>query len=199
MGNDLRVIKTERAIREAFISLVEEKGYGHVTIRDITTRAMINRNTFYLHYQDKADLLRAIVHEVLGTQQEKLRIPAPEMTALDQDVVVAGLQSVLNVIYEEVEFYRILLTDDSLGSSLGWLRKLLKDNFHKMLTPEFTVDPLAFEFACSGLFGIIEQWIIYDNATIREISATVGRLFLQCIRQSTDAEPQSAQKTSAAV
>ena len=36
-------------ILEAFINLVEEKGYEHVTVSDIANQAMINRATFYAH------------------------------------------------------------------------------------------------------------------------------------------------------
>lgn len=37
MSEDLRVLKTKKAIKEAFISLVEEKGYSHVLIKLDTT------------------------------------------------------------------------------------------------------------------------------------------------------------------
>lgn len=59
--NDLRYIKTERAIREAFFALLEEGEFEKITVKDITERALINRNTFYLHYRDKFDLINSIL------------------------------------------------------------------------------------------------------------------------------------------
>ena len=56
-GNDLRVLKTKKIIKETFMQLVEEKGYSRVTVSEITERALINRNTFYLHYYDKEDVV----------------------------------------------------------------------------------------------------------------------------------------------
>lgn len=53
---DLRVLKTDRSIRESFITLLGEKPYERVTVQDILDRAMINRKTFYNHYRDKDDL-----------------------------------------------------------------------------------------------------------------------------------------------
>jgi len=35
---------------------VIEKGYEHVSVRDITERVGIDRTTFYLHFKDKHDL-----------------------------------------------------------------------------------------------------------------------------------------------
>ncbi len=49
---DLRVLRTRKTIKEAFVELMEEKGFDAITVKDITTRAGINRGTFYAHYQD---------------------------------------------------------------------------------------------------------------------------------------------------
>ena len=41
---DLRYVKTERAIRDAFFELLEESEFDKVSVTDITQRAQINRN-----------------------------------------------------------------------------------------------------------------------------------------------------------
>ena len=56
-NTDLRIIRTKESIREALVELIEEKGFEAITVKDITTRAKINRGTFYAHYQDKYDLM----------------------------------------------------------------------------------------------------------------------------------------------
>ena len=63
--NDERVIKTKKLIKTALSELIQEKGFDHVSITDLTQRANINRGTFYLHYQDKYDLLEKFENEVL--------------------------------------------------------------------------------------------------------------------------------------
>lgn len=60
MGTDLRVRRTKYAIKQAFYTLLEEKPFEKITISDIAKEAMINRGTFYLHYQDKYDLLQSL-------------------------------------------------------------------------------------------------------------------------------------------
>lgn len=49
--------RTECAIVKAFWSLLEEKPYGSITVRDIVSRCRIHRNTFYYHFQDVPALL----------------------------------------------------------------------------------------------------------------------------------------------
>lgn len=46
--HDLRVIKTRRLIKDAFVKLSGEKGFKNITVNDISDKAMINRSTFYL-------------------------------------------------------------------------------------------------------------------------------------------------------
>ncbi|PKG22627.1 TetR/AcrR family transcriptional regulator [Niallia nealsonii] len=62
---DLRVIRTKEAIRDALIELIDEKGFEAITVKDITTRAKINRGTFYAHYQDKFDLMTKCEEEIM--------------------------------------------------------------------------------------------------------------------------------------
>ena len=63
---DLRVVRTQKAIREAFLKLLNERRYEQITIQDISEEAMINRNTFYLHYTDKEDLLTKLSDKCLN-------------------------------------------------------------------------------------------------------------------------------------
>lgn len=42
---------------EALISLLGEKEFQYVTIKEICARADVNRSTFYLHYENIGDLL----------------------------------------------------------------------------------------------------------------------------------------------
>lgn len=60
---DLRILRTRRLIEEAFKELMENKGIDDVTVRDIATKAMINRATFYAHFADKYELFGFIVRD----------------------------------------------------------------------------------------------------------------------------------------
>lgn len=60
---DRRVVKTQDAIKKAFLELMQEKKFDSITIQDISDRADINRATVYLHYLDKFDLLDKIMEE----------------------------------------------------------------------------------------------------------------------------------------
>ena len=59
--NDLRVIKTEQHIEQAFLALLQQKPYRAITVQDILDTAAINRSTFYRHYASKEALAEKMV------------------------------------------------------------------------------------------------------------------------------------------
>lgn len=62
---DLRIQKTEKAIREVFLDLRKRLPLEKVKVRDICQRAMINTSTFYNHYRDVHDLSDRLENELL--------------------------------------------------------------------------------------------------------------------------------------
>ena len=127
MKEDKRVIRTKNTIKEVFISLVEEKGYSKVSVKDIDKKAKINRNTFYLHYLDKEDLIDKIIFEVLESQNDELDSLTKQYLLIPEKQISIYLTNILKMISKEIEFYRILITDPCLS---GYLTKL-KDTFKK--------------------------------------------------------------------
>lgn len=69
---DLRIIKTQKAIREAFIDLLVVKDYDDITIQDILQKALINRATFYKYYSGKSDLAGQMIDEFKEKIQQLL-------------------------------------------------------------------------------------------------------------------------------
>ena len=56
---------TKKAMKEAFIELLDERPLNKITVKDIVEACGINRNSFYYHYQDLPALLEEIIEERL--------------------------------------------------------------------------------------------------------------------------------------
>ncbi|MGH2551495.1 MAG: TetR/AcrR family transcriptional regulator [Thermomicrobiales bacterium] len=54
---DPRARRTRKLLLEAALALAAERDFSGITIRDITELVEVNRTTFYLHFQDKDDLI----------------------------------------------------------------------------------------------------------------------------------------------
>lgn len=62
--SDPRIERTRRQIVDALLSLMEQQSYQKIKISDITNRADIARQTFYLHFKRKDDVLLDYIDEV---------------------------------------------------------------------------------------------------------------------------------------
>ena len=63
---DLRIRKTQAAIREAFFEIRRKQPLEKIKVRTICQRAMINTSTFYNHYRDVQDLSDKLENELLA-------------------------------------------------------------------------------------------------------------------------------------
>ena len=61
---DLRIIKTEKALYEGLLNLMKDKSFEEINVVDICNAALINRSTFYDHFNDKYELLQALMDDM---------------------------------------------------------------------------------------------------------------------------------------
>jgi AcrR family transcriptional regulator len=62
---DRRIQKTQRLLHEALFSLIHEKHYDAIVVKEILDRANVGRSTFYTHFRDKDELLVSGIHDML--------------------------------------------------------------------------------------------------------------------------------------
>ncbi len=64
---DLRIVKTHKALVDAFIELLGEKRFEDITVNELCERAMVRRATFYKHFADKFEFFAFVIR----TKQEE--------------------------------------------------------------------------------------------------------------------------------
>ena len=75
---DLRVVKTGEAIKNAFKAMICEMPAEKITVKELTERARIHRKTFYLHYNSIEALyeeMLKIIAEGYYEEMDRLSIP----------------------------------------------------------------------------------------------------------------------------
>jgi AcrR family transcriptional regulator len=72
---DPRVTRTRHYLMQSLCDLMGEKEFDQITVQQITERAIINRATFYAHFDDKYKLLENMVqhsfHEMLDSKIDR--------------------------------------------------------------------------------------------------------------------------------
>ncbi len=63
---DRRVQRTRAALRDALLSLLADRGWDDVSVQDICEQANVGRSTFYMHFQNKEQLLEGGLSDLRG-------------------------------------------------------------------------------------------------------------------------------------
>lgn len=127
---DRRTQKTNKAIVDAFTSLLEQKRYSKITIQEIIDQADIGRSTFYSHFETKDELLKTMCTDIFDHIFE-LSLPSED----SHDFLKA------NVSYYTVITHMLYHIKDNaavikgvLGSESGELfMKYFKEYFNKQI------------------------------------------------------------------
>ncbi len=113
---DLRIIRTDRRIRETFLQLIDEVGFDAVTIKLLTDRAEVNRGTFYHHYADKYELLERMTNEIFEKIEATFEREIPfVLINKTEDSPYRRIIPFLTFLYEHRTLMRILLSPVSDG------------------------------------------------------------------------------------
>lgn len=115
MAEDRRTRRTRRALGDALVELVLERGFAALTVEDITERADVARATFYSHCRDKEDLFTRVTTELLEELGERLR------PLVAEDAVGFTGKPVLELFRharERRDLYRIVLRGEGDGRPL---------------------------------------------------------------------------------
>ncbi|MDQ7198406.1 TetR/AcrR family transcriptional regulator [Staphylococcus aureus] len=86
MGYKRKTVLTQRNIKNALVSLLENNKFDFITINQIVEEAEITRSTFYRYYDDKYELISEIGEEILEhihKERQKIDENASEKNLLD--------------------------------------------------------------------------------------------------------------------
>lgn len=118
---DLRIVKTRKNIREAFLKLRLNNPLEKIKVKEVCELALINKTTFYKHYQDIYALSEEIENETISSimnsfsQMNSLfSDPAGFIRGLYQafkshgELIITLFSGRMNVLIEKVERQLIL-------------------------------------------------------------------------------------------
>ncbi|AIQ36354.1 TetR family transcriptional regulator [Paenibacillus sp. FSL R5-0345] len=158
---DLRILKTRKAIKEAFLMLVQTKGYERITIQDIAEKAMINRNTFYLHYVDKPDLMEKLCQESIGKLNVCINLERSDSDEMNRDTFISILSETFKVIEADIVFFKTMLSQNGYPNFSTYIKEALKSIMLSGFGDDYNNQKMriGLEYIISGLVGVICMWI----------------------------------------
>jgi AcrR family transcriptional regulator len=169
---DPRYVRTEAAIRSAFLELVREVPVASVTASSVCRRAGISRNAFYLHHSGVAALYAAMVDELLADVRGACLASAERVSA-SGDIDEGFMSSVLSALVLHEELLRALLPSDD-----GAIAKRIADGMADAYVEAGLVlseqgDSFEHRLRCTfsawALMGFMQRWFSLTDRPIPEM------------------------------
>ncbi len=174
--NDLRVIKTRRGLREAFLHLLVEKGYDAISIQDIATKAQTARVTFYRHYKNKEALLIDCIDTIYESLAERIRQSPNAEFQQGYSPALAFYQQ----IDQDGKIYRLLIKSRAGQLLTKRLIELFAERIKSQIEVRFPaeqllapIDILANHIACA-VVGLTNWWIEHEKPYSAEYMAQIS-------------------------
>lgn len=180
---DLRVIRTRQRIKDSFLELMNTIGFSKITIENLTKKALISRNTFYLHYTDKYDLLDQLEAEMLnGVRNIIMEMPIETIvvTGLGNERIFAVILRVFEYIKEHDAFFTLFMGKNGDPAFLNKLHETIKSVFVSKNMASLLKVPE--QYAIALIIGIqtsfIKEWL---NSGMKETPTEIVTIILSIV------------------
>ena len=176
MKEDLRITKTRKVLFETLVLLMKEKSFEEIKVSDICKKALINRSTFYSHYQDIYALLEEFEDEILDMldnafdEYNAARKMATDMPYIDH---------VLKNLKENESTYKMILTSnypvqfiDKLKSYING--RILKDIKLNGLSSNQKIKLMEIDMMTNAFVHLVVDYMRGKvDATFAELSSVI--------------------------
>lgn len=164
---DPRVRRTRQLIVDAFTALLSEKGFAALTVQDVTSRAQINRATFYAHFPDKYALLEHAMGWGFRNELEKRVLNACHFSLDNLQVLIATVCDFLQRLHKhcgthDPQFQALVeaqVREQVYGLVLHWIESLEAQPQNQISRER------AATAASWTIYGLAMAWVSEKRAT----------------------------------
>jgi AcrR family transcriptional regulator len=181
---DPRVRRTHRMLRDALVSLILEKDYASISIKEITDRAEVAYITFYRHFESLDQLLMEVLEEGLAELMNHIETLARQS---DTSALETEGRLIFEYVEQKADLFRILFKSQSVTRVRKKVVRNIAAIFQKSCLPlarsnnAVTVSITSNHIATS-LLALIEWWL--DNR-MTPAAAQMGKVYRSLIIDST--------------
>lgn len=122
--------RTAQLIKTNLLALLDEKTLDKITVHDLCEKSMIQRSTFYNHYQDKYQVLEEINHELVLTVDKHLE---KRFSATEIDTILYTIIADIN----QEQFLKMITIQEGPVNLRKKLKELLKVRFKAFLEQHY--------------------------------------------------------------
>ena len=152
---------TKMAIVKAFEELARVKNVDRITVKEITDKCQISRNTFYYHFKDIYDVLEEMLNQRVEQMIETLELNMQSGNSV-QDTRRAGMRYILDNrelffnLYQSARVQEVKMYLDKSSSVLG---HYLIDRLSEGMNVSERDKDLIISFYQYAHAGMMAEWL----------------------------------------
>lgn len=160
---DLRVIKTNKALFNSLTELMKDKTFEEIKISDICSKALVNRSTFYAHYNDKYELLVALIEDLKQNLLTDLK--KNENAVNSKEYFMELLEILINHVEEKHEIYFSILINNKNGILMDILLDVVNKDIKERIKISENItnynipSDIITKFYLGAIIGVGVEWI----------------------------------------
>ena len=160
---DLRIVKTKKVLFDTLIKLMRQKNFDKIKISDICDEALINRSTFYAHYEDKYELLDDFIEDLKMSLLKDLEDNVHNINT--KEYIMKLLSILIDHIDEKRDIYSAIFLNNRNGFLVDFLIDVIEreslerlKNNNDIVKSELPLDILV-KFYAGGLINVCVSWL----------------------------------------
>jgi AcrR family transcriptional regulator len=167
--NESKYFNTALKMNDALISLLEKKDFEYITIKDICSKAKVNRSTFYLHYTNTYDLLEEVIDGLNKSFNDHLKTDESVESILNSknldDLYLIKDQFLipyLSFIKDNLKIYKAVRCNQNLFNTNKVYEKMFSSVFSPILNRfglEEKWHKYVMDFYINGISSLILDWV----------------------------------------
>ena len=168
---DLRIIRTRKLLSATLLDMMEESSIEKISVIDLCKRAMVNRATFYAHFEDKYHLLSFALEELKDSIYENFtkEVPAASPKELFRKLLIMAVEYLSdkhNHVARIVEHNRnekvVHTLTDSLAQSIRYQLSKFKASHPSAVPVQMTA------MCYAGALVSLLIWLLDNPAMLRD-------------------------------
>ena len=154
---DLRIIKTRNGLYDALILLLKEKTFEEIKVSDICKKALINRSTFYAHFQDKYELFASLIDDLKQSLNYELKNINKDLTV--KEYYIELIKVFLDHIEGKEEIYRSIMINNKNSIIMDMIYDTINEDISKKLDDLDIPTDVASSYYLGGVVNVGMFWL----------------------------------------
>ncbi len=174
---DLRTVKTKKALHTSLLVLMERKSFDDITVSELCTEALVSRAAFYAHFADK----HALLDYALRCKQEEL---AEQASDASPDEL---FRNALALMKDDTIFYRNLLLNKFDWRIVEMVQNLFADLIEQRVSGVGETQPSPAALYCAGGLTSLTFWWIRNDfpVPVEEMAAMQADLLKRTLEEKS--------------